>query len=67
MRSNTSLVHMKVAGLQLVYTTPQKAMTEHKQKELDKFDRDNANFGNPFNFKFGGNEGWRVQPMKILK
>ena len=43
----------------------EKAMQEHKQKELDKFNEMYAN-DNEFGFKFGEHEDWRVQPIEVL-
>ena len=43
----------------------EKAMQEHKQKELDKFNEMYAN-DNELGFKFGEYEDWCVQPIEVL-
>ena len=43
----------------------EKAMQEHKQKELDKF---NEMYGddNEFDFKFGDGEDWCIETIEVL-
>jgi len=43
----------------------EKAMQDHKQKELDKFNEMFAN-DNTVDFKFGEHENWSVEPVEVL-
>jgi hypothetical protein len=43
----------------------EKAMQEHKQKALDKFNEMYAD-DNKFDFKFGEHEDWCVEPVEVL-
>lgn len=43
----------------------EKAMREHKQKELDEFNEMYAN-DNEFEIKFGEHEGWCVKTIEVL-
>ena len=43
----------------------EKAMQEHKQKELDEFNEMYAN-DNEFGFKFGEHKDWCVRPIEVL-
>lgn len=43
----------------------EKAMQEHRQKELDKFNKLYSQDNN-FDFKFGEHEDWRVETVEVL-
>lgn len=56
--SETMSLHFSKEGAE-------KAMEEHKQKALDKFNKRYSK-NNEFGFKFGAHQSWCVEPVSVL-
>ena len=65
---NSCIYESSLATVSLHYSKKgaEKAMQEHKQKELDKFNKMYAKNDNEFGFKFGEHEDWCVHPIEVL-
>ena len=66
-RYNSCVHENSYATVSLHYSKEgaEKAMQEHKQKELDDFNERYAD-DNEFDFKFGEHEDWYVKTVEVL-